>query len=237
MDLRSNSLAVTPAKYAQLKPVIENTDKYDFIPPTTHVDCHQEQQRQNLDLPSAYTLRQTTPDTQSLCSIDESVSTSSIVRRSKRKALGRKPLYVEVLKYESNLEQPIAEFDSPEDGHHRITYLNAGINHFDSLVDVGEKHYRCSINDKAYMWQPLGPSKTVMVLSSESDTRVALLVQSGAVTQRSGSYPGSLKRFKSEDIGEIHVMSTCAGSQEMLERILCSAVVLANRMRPKITTY
>ena len=235
MEPRSSSLAVTAKEFARIQTIAENSVSYDF---GTHVDPHgsKRAQQQDSDLPWTFILRQSAPDIQWLFPTNPSDLTSyTIARSTARRRFGRKQVWMEVTRHTRNSKVSIAEFnmeDNERTSH--ISYTSADSTRSANMTGVGSEQVRCVIDDKAYMWQPLGPSKTVLVMTDEVGKRLALLVYPQTEAPRSGSYPGYSKTFKDHDIGTIHVMDTCDGGQGILEVMLCTGVALACRRRKSV---
>lgn len=227
---------MTTSDRTRSKTITDNIYRYDFVVKHGNNATAQQRQRQDVQLPCAFVLRQAAPSVQWLFSTSEFISTSYTIAPSNRTGFVKKLSHMEIVKHRGGREERIAEFNLKDhEKTTRIMYESAGITQSADLTVLGLDRYRCMINGKAHEWQPLGPSKTVLVMTSEAGKRMALFVYPQVVAQRSGSYSGCSREFAGQDVGTIHIMDICDGGREMLELMLCTGVVLAHRGRRKPT--
>ena len=141
-----------------------------------------------------------------------------------------------ITKHESGLNTRLAEVRFEIYGYGTtIEYKDAGIVQTLDLSDNHEQRYHTSLGGKSHWWQPLGPSKAVMELTKDDGKRVALFVRAEEVAQRRASAPATSKQFEAENVGEIHIMDEFAGGPMELDQVLCTAVVVVERVSRRAT--
>lgn len=74
-----------------------------------------------------------------------------------------------------------------------------------------------------------------MELTKFDGKRVALFVRAEEVAQRRASAPATSKHFEPETVGEIHIMDEFAGGSMELDQVLCTAVVVVERVKRRAT--
>lgn len=239
-EARSHSLAVTANELARVQTILDNTAKYDFVLPQGTVTSTILQNRNVTAASRAFMLRQTAPNTQTLTSIAEPTSiTYTISFKAKGGFLKNKIPHIYITKGLGGggtsvdaRSIPFAESRLESYGFNTtITFRQPELPQALILKDTGRDRFQFSIGDTLYRWQPLGPSINVLELVREAGGKVALFVYSENVTPRRGSLPGNVKRYGSEDLGEIHIVDSSEGGPEVLEEILASAVVVVEKLR------
>ena len=194
----------------------------------------------NADGPSRkYVLRQTSPSTQSVeptqPTSEPHSPTYSITSHPTGGFMNHHPHMV-ITKHESGLNTRLAEVRFEIYGYGtNIEYKDAGIVQPLDLSDNHEQRYHFSLGGESHWWQPLGPSKAVMELTKDDGKRVALFVRAEEVAQRRASAPATSKHFETENVGEIHIMDEFVGGPMELDQILCTAVVVVERVKRRAT--
>ena len=183
-----------------------------------------------------YVVRQTTHNVQSITSTGCTIPDYSVVSNLKRTFI-HKDLHADIRRHYGDLPVSIAEVRfKKNETWPIIEYKKARDLDGLGLDKLDEPSYQRLIHSESYYWQPLGPSKVVLVLTDDLGQRVALFVLSDQEAQRNLSFPGSA-RLLGEVLGSIHILDRAVIEQEVVERILCTAIGIFEAMKRRTSPY
>ena len=226
-------------------PTIETTDKFDFISQQVSIDDR------DLEISRTYTLRQTSPTTQSLlptpCTSSSSFSIPDIFTftssPSNDRGLTKKNRHphIDIVRHRGGGESQIQskQFATVHFEAHGATIAYEGRDQGRQLTDSGQGIYTCRAADDGgtetvHRWQPLGPSRSVLEMTNDMGKRVALFTYSEGVAPRRPSgfgFGGPLKFDREEVLGDVHILDNEIGIE--VGSVLCEAVVVVELGKTK----
>ena len=231
MGPRSNTIAISATERERVKNLTDSIERRDFAltPDGNNNGDNASQQKdcQGVKLPCAYLLRETAPNILSLTSMTDPSSATYTFGPKERTKFMMKQMAREIVENYDGTSKQVVRYHQRGDHttvlrHSTVSPHKSNISYVDH---VGLDRFLCTLDRADYLWEPLGGSETVNVLSNREGKRVALF----RLPIRA--------QFKEGDIGEIHVIDVCGGGQQMLEKIMFAIVNILERVREWLRKY
>lgn len=214
---------------------LETINEHDFIPPQAFVESIRQREMQEMETAQAYILQQASPTVQNLVPLYNAAGPSYAIRLDTVGSFLKPQSHMLIT--ENPKDFHVAEVRFQIRGYDAtMIYKNSSTSQKLAVQNPQDQEFEILINGKPHTWHPLGPSKSVFELTKEAKKRVALIVYSEGMAQRTASTSGDHVPFKEQKIGEVHVMEDFFREPIALQQTLFSAVVVVEQVKRRATS-